>query len=54
MKTSDVTPLGGGVYELEKGCGDRKPSRGDIVELKFGGVETDLTPQKLVENADVL
>ncbi len=54
MKTSDITPLGGSVYELEKGDGGRRQDKEDIIELKFGGVETDLTPQKLKEDADIL
>jgi hypothetical protein len=33
MKISDITPLGGGMYELEQGSSDRKLGDTDLVEL---------------------
>jgi hypothetical protein len=53
MKISDVTPLGDGVYELEKGSGDRKLRGGDLVKLQLGGIQTAFTFPKFMENVDV-
>lgn len=43
MKVSDITLLGDGVFELEKGFSDRKLRNGDEVKLRLGGVVTDST-----------
>jgi hypothetical protein len=54
MKISDITPLGEDMYELERDTGNRKPGKEDIVEIKFSGIETDLTPKKLEKDVDIL
>jgi hypothetical protein len=48
------TVFGEGVYELEKGTGDRKPDGKDIVKILFSGIETDLTFKKFEEDVDIL
>jgi hypothetical protein len=53
MKVSDITLLGDGVYELEKGSSDRKLGNGDVVKLRLGGVVTGSTSQKLTGDANV-
>ncbi|KAF4632745.1 hypothetical protein G7Y89_g5381 [Cudoniella acicularis] len=53
MKVSDITLLGDGVYELQKGYSDRKLVDGDVVRLQLGGVVTGSTTQKLIGDANV-
>ena len=53
MKVSDITLLGDGVYELEKGSSDWKLGNGDVVKLRLGGVVTGSTSQKLTGDANV-
>ena len=53
MKISDITSLGDGVYELEKGFSNRKLRNGDLVKLQLGGVETAPDARKLMENDDL-
>jgi hypothetical protein len=50
MQLSDITALGDGMYELEKGQSDGKLGKDGIAELKFGGIKTGFTPQKLRES----
>lgn len=54
MKLSDLTPLGRGVFELEKGDGGQKIVCEDIAKLEFGGIQTAFTPKELTGNVDVL
>jgi hypothetical protein len=49
MKISDITLLRDNIYELERNGGNRKPGKDDFVKLKFSGIQTDLTPQRLSE-----
>ncbi|KAH6667756.1 hypothetical protein B0J14DRAFT_567126 [Halenospora varia] len=53
MKVSDITPLGEGVYELEKGFSDRKLGNGDVVKLRLGGVLTGYTSQELTGDVNM-
>jgi hypothetical protein len=54
MKISDIIPLRDGVYEMEKGVGDRKLGEGDVAKLLFGGIAAASTPQSFPENDEVL
>ena len=54
MQISDITPLRDGVYEMEKGVGDRKLSEGDLVKLFFGGIAAASTPQSFPDKDGVL
>jgi hypothetical protein len=45
MDLSNIVPLGNGVYELEKGCGDRQLCEGDYVKLLFGSISAAFNPQ---------
>ncbi|KAL5324767.1 hypothetical protein ACEPPN_005884 [Leptodophora sp. 'Broadleaf-Isolate-01'] len=53
MKIYDIIPLGDGVYEMEKGVGDRKLGEGDLAKLLFGGIAAASTPQSFPENDEV-
>jgi hypothetical protein len=54
MKRSDIIPLRDGVYEMEKGVGDRKLGEGDLAKLLFCGIAAASTPQSFPENDEVL
>ena len=54
MKLSDLIPIQEGIYELEKGRGERSFREGDTIVIRFGSIETDLTPKKIVEDAEIL
>jgi hypothetical protein len=49
MKSSNLTFLKEGVYELEKGDGRQLPSSKGFVILEFGSIKTGFS-QKLLEN----
>ncbi|KAL9127580.1 MAG: hypothetical protein Q9217_003577 [Psora testacea] len=54
MKLSDLIPIQEGIYELEKGRSESSFREGDTIVIRFGSIETDLTPNKIVEDAEIL
>jgi hypothetical protein len=50
MTTLDIAPLGENVFQLERGDGVRKAGKDDAVMIRFGGIETDFTRDKISEN----
>lgn len=40
----------GNVFEMEKGDGVQKPGKDDMVEIRFGGIETAFISQKSPQN----
>jgi hypothetical protein len=54
MKISEITPFGETAYELEKGHNDQQLERGDILQLKFGGVVRGLPSEKPFEDCEFL
>ncbi len=53
MKTSDIVRFRGNMFQLEKGDGIYKFNDEDVVEFKFGGVETFFNFLTLLEDTDV-
>ncbi|KAL9097962.1 MAG: hypothetical protein Q9163_006281 [Psora crenata] len=53
MKLSDLIPIQEGIYELEKGRSERSFREGDIIVIRFGSIETDLAPNKIMEDAEI-
>ncbi len=53
MKLSDFTPIGDGVFELQKGHDDQTPEGDDNFQIRFGGIQTALTSKDFAENSDV-
>ena len=53
MKFGDLTPLQHGVFEVEKGCKDRKPSDGDGFILHYGCIETEQPSKEFAQDAEV-
>lgn len=52
MKLSDIVSLGDGLYELEKGLGDRRLPQGGYAKLLFGSIQTVSNPQVRSEEED--
>jgi len=45
MRVFDFLPLGGGIFELEKGE-DKKPREGDTLVLRYDCIETHMDRKK--------
>ena len=54
MKNSEIIPLAEGVYQLEEGHGRQVPEQCETAVIAFAGCETELTPNKLEEDEEVL
>ena len=54
MKIADIVPLGDGVYEIEKGLGDRALGNSGAAKLLLAGIVASCSPRKLNQSDDVL
>ncbi len=53
MKISDLIPLQEGIYELETGHSKSRLWEADAFVIRFGSIETELTPKKIAGDAEI-
>lgn len=53
MKIADLIPLQEGIYELEKGHIESRLREANAFMIRFGSIETDLTPKKIEGDAEI-
>lgn len=53
MKIADLIPLQEGIYELEKGHIESRLREANAFVIRFGFIETDLTPKKVERDAEI-
>jgi len=53
IKISDLIPLQEGIYELETGHSKSRLWEADAFVIRFGSIETELTPKKIAGDAEI-